>query len=121
MQLFSEFGENPTKDNSRELSETRLRKPGFVHDCSRLGSYELRTLLWMSEKFCLDSLLHELVMLRRAKLEATTVELRGDQTSLAKLAPAMLSRKTTQFATVPSALPHRAYEARCTELRLMPI
>jgi U3 small nucleolar RNA-associated protein 14 len=51
----------------------------------------------MSEKFCLDSLLHELVMLRRAKLEATTVELRSDQTSLAKLAPAMLSRKTTQL------------------------
>ena len=97
MQLFSEFGENPAENNSRQLSETRLGKPGFVHDCSRPGSYELSTLFWMSEKFCLDSLLHELVMLCRAKLETTTVKMRGDKTSLAKLSPAMLSLKTTQF------------------------
>jgi hypothetical protein len=97
VQLFSEFGENPTKDDSRELSETRLRKPGFVHDCPGPGGDELSALFWVSEKFCLDSLLHELVMFCRAKLERTTVELCDNQTSLAKLSPAMLSRKTTQL------------------------
>ena len=95
MQFFAEFGENPAEDDSRELSETRLRKPGFVHDSSRPRGYELSALLWMSEKFCLDSLLHEPVMFCRAKLERTTAELRDHQTSLAKLSPAMLSRKTT--------------------------